>query len=484
MCAVSANRGKLGSQTYLPRNLQFSAQSRRTNRLPAATGQGTNPRGPNFPKDGAVLEAETRGGVSLSTARTVVIKGPQLWDGTGKAMIKDGVVIVEGGKVTGVGPARSLSLPEGKDVSTFDYPGCTICPGFIDTHVHLNWPGDGTPAHIFTIPKSDVELAIVSATNARRALRSGVTTVRDVGSRGRTVLDLRNAINAGQTIGPRIVAAAAPITKRGGHMGYMGAEADSALAVRSACRNHWKMGADFFKLVANGGGTPRTHSWIPSYSEQEIAAAVAEARDHETHVTVHANSVETIRRCTSAGVNGMEHCTFLEGGWKVLFDPKIAEDIAKKGIYIGHTFPANYRSLLKARADRNAMSDEDREYWDLRERAKEATFKNFNRMLDMGVRIVASTDAGWSLTPYGEYVVALETFCEAGATPVQSLESGTRIAAEALQLADKIGTLESGKRADVTIVKGDPTKKISDAWNVRAVFRDGALLVDDDKLVA
>lgn len=408
------------------------------------------------------------------TGRLLITAG-RLWDGTDRPPVADGAVVIVGDRIAAAGSSRDIG-PQGQGVTTLAFPGATLLPGFIDTHVHLVWPGDGTAAWTYTEASTDSGLLLRAAQNARLALCAGVTTLRDVGSRGTVALDLRDAVNAGLMTGPRIVGSGPPITIRGGHMHYLGGEADTADEIRVRIRAGWRMGIDFVKLVANGGGTPRTHSWIPAYSQDEIDAAIAEAHNHETYLTAHANATESIRRLVQAGADGIEHCTFLEGPGRVVFDEALAEEIARKGIHVGHTLQAAYRSIERARARWDTLSADEQAQIDLRRRTWEAQCADCGRLLRMGVKLVASTDAGWSLNPFGEYWLALELFVRSGATAVQALASGTRVAAEALRMGDKVGTVQPGKLADLVVVDGDPTENILDVRRVRAVVRSGRVV--------
>lgn len=402
-----------------------------------------------------------------------------MWDGTDRPVLRDGAVLIRHGLVVACVPRTAL--PPG-DADVLDFGEATILPGLIDTHVHLSWPGDGTPNDAFTLGATDAELLLVAVRNAQRALAAGVTTVRDLGSRGRVVLDLRDAIGRGALAGPRIVAAGAPITITGGHMHYLGGEADTAADVRRVARRLWKTGVDMFKVVGEGGGTPRTHSWIPAYGVEELVEAVREARAHETQVTVHANTVEAVRRATLAGVDGIEHASLYRSRDEVGFDAALVERIAEQGIFVGHTLTGPFRSLERARAGWAALAPAERAYWETRQRTWEARLDNYGRMLRAGVRLVASTDAGWSLVPFGEYALTVELLVRAGATAREALTGATRLAAEAVGLKDEIGTLEPSKTADITVVAGDPFEDVKRLWDVRAVLRGGRLLVADGGL--
>lgn len=407
-------------------------------------------------------------------APDTVLTAAALWDGTDRAPIEDGAVVIRGGRVVACGPRAELPASA---AAVVDFGDATILPGLIDTHVHLIWPGDGTANDVFTTAATDAELLLTAVRNAQRALLAGVTTVRDLGSRGRVVLDLRDAIAQGTISGPRIVAAGAPITITGGHMHYLGGEADTAADVRRVARTLWKRGVDVFKVVGEGGGTPRTHSWIPTYTTDELAAAVAEARSHETQVTVHANTIEAVRRAVEAGVDGVEHASLYRTRDEVGFDDALVDRMAEQGTFIGHTLTGPYRSIERARAGWATLDEAERSYWDTRQRTWEARVGNYGRMLQAGVRLVASTDAGWSLVPFGEYALTLELIVRAGATPRQALIGATRLAAQAVGLGDEIGTLEPAKAADVSIVAGNPFEDISHLWNVRGVVRGGRVVV-------
>jgi imidazolonepropionase-like amidohydrolase len=410
-----------------------------------------------------------------------VITSTLLWDGTDQPPVRDGTVVIAGARIVAAGRRAEVVIPEGCAVQMLDFPGATVLPGLIDPHVHLIWPGDGRPADVFTRGLDDAGLLLAAARNARTTLRAGVTTVRDVGSRGRVVMDLRDAIAQGTAVGPRILASGPPITITGGHMSYLGGEADTVDDIRKVARRHWRMGADFLKVVTNGGGTPRTHPWIPAYSQQEIAAAAAEARSHETHLTVHANLTETIRSSVAAGVDGIEHCTFLAGRSQPGFDPALAEEIARRGVFVGHTLTAGYSSLRQARARWADLSPAERGQWDDRQRVWDASVENFRLMRGMGVKFVAGTDAGWAYIAWGDYALVIELFTQTGASPLDALATGTRIAADAIGLADRIGTLEPGKIADLVVVTGDPTTRVADLRAVRAVMRSGRVVVDDGR---
>lgn len=405
----------------------------------------------------------------------LLVEGGKVWVGSEAPPVLNGAVLVRDGRIVAAGPASEVRGQAQAGCDVVRQPDQTLIPGLIDCHVHLCFPGTGEAAHTYMSRESDDQVLLTAAGNAQASLRCGVTTVRDVGSKGRLVIELREAIANGRVDGCRVVASGPPITPTGGHMWYLGGEADSAEEIQKAARRHWRWGADFLKIVGNGGGTPRTFPWIPNYTEAELAAAVREANEHSTHITVHANHVEAIRRCVKAGVHGLEHCTFLTAQGQVKFDPELAEEIVRRGVVIGHTLQAAYWSLQEAKERWAELSPAERAAADQSRRVTEEQTANFGRLKGLGARIVAATDAGWRKNRFGlDYALALELAVDAGMSPTEALLSGTREAARAIGLGTRIGTLEAGKLADLVVVDGDPTQEISAVRRVTAVMKDGS----------
>ncbi len=209
--------------------------------------------------------------------RITVLRASRLIDGAGADPIDDGVVVSVDGTITDVGAARDVNVPEGTDVITRDYPGCTLLPGLIDCHTHLLFSASDQ-ALDDAIHDSDETLLLRGLANAQAELRCGVTTLRDCGGRGLLTLALRDGIDRGLVAGPRILAAGMPITTTGGHLNFCGLEADGVHEAIKATRRLCKGGVDFIKVMATGGGmTPGTNPRAPQYTVEELSAIVAEA---------------------------------------------------------------------------------------------------------------------------------------------------------------------------------------------------------------
>ena len=416
--------------------------------------------------------------VGTRAADTLVVAG-LLWDGTGGEAIRHGAVLVRGPSIVAVGDHDAVVAQAAPDVRRYAFPGHFLMPGLIDCHVHLCFPGDGVLAHDFILRSSREQILLTAARNARSALSYGVTTVRDTGSKGRLVIELRDAIESGVIEGSRILASGPPLTSTAGHMWYLGGfdlpgEADGVVQLQQRARAHWKAGVDFFKIVGNGGDTPRTFPLLPQYTREELTVVVRVAEEHGTHVTIHANHNDTIRRAVEAGVHMLEHCTFLAGPGVINFDPALADAIARRRVVVSHTLQHSYWTVQDGRAAWNSLSEAQRHYVDDRARTTEAQIENLGRLRSAGVRIVASTDAGWRKNRIGlDYPIALELSVQAGLSPTEALLSGTRDAASAIGIGDRIGTLEIGKYADLIVVDGDPTANVSDLRKIEAVMKGG-----------
>jgi imidazolonepropionase-like amidohydrolase len=201
-----------------------------------------------------------------------VVRASRLIDGTGAPAVPDPVVVVRDGSIRAVHQGRApADVPA--DAPVIDLPGHTLLPGFIDAHVHLVLPGDGTPFES-SMREPDGVLVAIAYANAQTALAAGVTTLRDCGGRRDTTLDLRRAGRLGCASVPRLHLCGRPITITGGHCWYFGGEADGPEDLRRLVRALLKDGVDYIKIMATGGGTVGTMSWLPSFSEDELRAAV------------------------------------------------------------------------------------------------------------------------------------------------------------------------------------------------------------------
>ena len=410
--------------------------------------------------------------------RLTVIEAGRLVDGTGAEPIESARMIVEGERIREVGPAGQVKLPSG-EVDRLDFSEYTIVPGLLDGHVHLVF--SALPTALPDILSEDNPRILLRAVhNAQLALRVGVTTVRDCGGRDLMPLKLRDAINAGVLPGPRILAAGPAITVTGGHCYFFNGEVDSVDGIRKLARQLAKDGVDFFKVMSTGGRmTPNTNVTAAQVTVEELTALVQEARRLNRKTTAHGHGTAGIRNAVAAGIDCIEHCTWVseEDDTVVDYDPAVADQMARQGTYLSPTIsPAR---VLDGVADAH-LSEVRRRTRAMRPKIREAQ----RDMLARGVKVIGSTDAGVANVPLdsmpGELEAAVE---ELGLTPMQAITAATYTGSQAFDRADDFGSLRAGLRADFLVVEGDPTKDISDIRKLRWVFKDGVAEVENGRLV-
>lgn len=387
----------------------------------------------------------------------VAYRAARVFDGISEGVIEDGAVVVEDGHIASVGPARGLA----PNTETVDLGDVTLMPGLIDAHVHLVWDASAEP-HEVVARQSRALTVLRCAKNAALHLRAGVTTVRDVGSTDGLAVEIGRAVELGILSGPRVVAAGRAIAMTGGHGWFLGREADGPDALRRAAREEIKAGASCIKLMASGGVYGHAEEpGSPQLNVEEMRPAVEEAHKAGRKAAAHAYSVEAINNALEAGVDSVEHGSFL--------DRETMERMREQGTYLVPTM-----SVYAAMAEKGPSLGSPEYLTRKTAEVLEASGEAFRLALEAGVPVAAGTDCGAPGHLHGTLPEELRLMVEAGATPPQALRFGTSGAAELLGLGDEVGALEPGKRADLLAVAGDPTLDIKALREVRLVLRDGA----------
>ena len=386
----------------------------------------------------------------------VAYRAERVIDGVSEEMLEDFAVVVEDGRIISV--VSGDGLP--RDTEVHDLGDATLLPGLIDAHVHLVWNASAEP-HVLVEQESEALTALRCAENARRQLRAGVTTVRDVGSSGGLAIDISRAVELGLLPGPRVVASGRAIAMTGGHGWFIGREADGADAVRHAVREEIKSGAACIKLMASGGVYGSAEEPGSSQlSVDEMRAGVEEAHKAGKKVAAHAYSVAAINNALDAGVNSIEHGSFV--------DRKTAEKLQERDVYLVPTMSV-YASMDEKGPELGAPDYIQRKTKDV----LSATRQALRTALEAGVKIAAGTDCGAPGHPHGTLPMELELMVEAGATPAQAIRFGTSAAADLLGLGEEVGTLEPGKRADLLAVAGDPLQDVRSLQDILLVVTAG-----------
>lgn len=400
----------------------------------------------------------------------LILRPDRLFPGGGAPVIEQPTVVVEDGHVVhvGAGPAPT-SFAERAEV--VDLPGTTLLPGLIDAHVHLQLPADGSPI-LDVLDDSDAALGARALHNAGVALRVGITTVRDCGGRELLGVDLADQVARSGYDASRIVSPGPPVTVTGGHCWFFGGEADGVAGVRLRVRALIKGGAHYIKVMASGGGTPRTVSYEPSFTQAELDAIVFEAHLHGLVAAAHCLCAESTRRAVRAGFDVIEHANFLiDGAGRQRYEPEVADALAAAGTIVCPTLAVARVTLeqLQARPDAPVA---DVERW---ERMLALNVDNLRQVMAAGVRVMAGTDAGWRSTPFDALTMELELMAEAGLSNADALTSATTTAADVFGLAG-LGRVVPGGVADLVAVAGDPTVDLAALRAVQLVLKGGRVV--------
>ena len=401
----------------------------------------------------------------------LLIKAGRVYDGTADRALEHAYVIVEGGAITAVGPQAEVESSTGRFAQEIDLGAdVTVLPGLINMHTHMSF---SSGASVFQDhQRESYETKLIRAVdNLKAALRTGVTTVRDCGTLNSIAFAVREAVEHGTMLGPRVIASGAGITTTGGHLWFCGVEADDALEVRRAVRAQVKAGADFIKVFATGGNTtPGTNSLAAQYSETEMRALTEEARRLGKTVASHAHGTPGVRTSIAAGVTTIEHCSFLQPTGAV-YEPEQARRIADAGIYVCPTVFYG-RGKLYASEPASA-SPEAAEFWAQRE----ARFALVRQLVEQGVQLVSGSDAGVAYNTFTDYPDDLILTVEGvDLSPLYVLKSATSVAAQALGRSD-IGTIASGKSADILAVQGNPLHDIRALTHPTLVVSRGRIVL-------
>ena len=403
-----------------------------------------------------------------------LITADRVIDATGNGPIESGAVLIHNGQIAAVGRASEVAAPEGAPVTTLNYPGCTVLPGMVDCHTHHNGFGDGRFGDELTLLADEI-LTVQAARNARASLFSGVTTIRENGPKNVTMFRLRDSINAGLTVGPRMHLCGRPVAIIGGHMGYFGGEVTGPNQTRALTRQLIKEGADYIKVTATGGSTRTSFPLKPSFTVEELKAITEEAGKFGKLTATHCLSSEGIANSLEAGVDMIIHCAFRDGDGANNFRQDIAERIGEQGVYVNPTLHVGRSGawILAHKRDDVGLTPNEESALDDTRRQMEVRLDDTRKMIEMGLLVITGSDSSWGTYKLGNTVYEAEMLVHAGYSNMQGVLSVTSWAAAALDMDDQVGTLEPGKLADVLVVSGNPAEDINDLWNVRDVFFGG-----------
>jgi imidazolonepropionase-like amidohydrolase len=409
---------------------------------------------------------------SPAAARPIALKAARLFDGKSDAVVSPGLVVVDGGHITAVGGAA----PAGAQV--IDLGDVTLLPGLMDAHTHLGgeMTDDWNQDELDWFKKETAQQAIEATDNARRTLQAGFTTVRDLGSDHFIDLSLRNAINGGKAVGPRILGAGYAIGARGGHCDPTGGYRESLLhepdstngvangadEVRAAVRFNTKHGADVIKVCASGGVLSLSDKVDSAQLTQaELDALVDEAHALGRKAAAHAHGAEAVKRAVRAGIDSIEHGSFADDEALDLMKKRGTFLVFTPTLCMGERMKRNHAPpaiIAKAEA---ALAHED---------------QMFKKALQKGLNLAFGSDA--AVCPHGSQLLQFAKMVSLGMKPAATLRAATSGDARLFGVDDR-GVLAPGKLADIVAVPGDPTRDIRLMEKLGFVMKGGVVVRND-----
>ena len=412
------------------------------------------------------------GGLLLAQPRTpLVLKAARLFQATSQQVTSPGLVLVDGTQIIGVGVGTPV--PRGAEV--IELGDATLLPGFIDAHVHLsmemstNWHRDFYEGMM----RFPAEQAQYAALYARRTLEAGFTTVRDLGSEHYLSLGLRNAIRDGISEGPTMLVCNYAVGSTAGHAdqapfppelvapaGPIRGVANGPDEFRAAVKYQIKYGADVIKFMPSGGVLSLSDPVdVPEMTQAEMDAVISEAHAWGRKVAAHCHGDAAARMAIQAGVDSIEHGTFLK--------PSTLELMKARGVFLVPTLSAG--EWVGQHATNYPLNIAEKARM-----ASAALHGMFKEAIRIGVKIALGTDAG--VEPHGQNAKEFGFMVAGGMPPSDALLAGTVSAAELLGVADKVGTLEKGKLANIVAVRGDPLQDIHLTEQVVFVMKEGTIV--------
>jgi imidazolonepropionase-like amidohydrolase len=408
--------------------------------------------------------------VSPQVPAATLIHAGRLIDGRSDEVQTSVTIVVDGDRITKI--VEGFQSPADGD-KVIDLRDATVMPGLMDMHTHLmSQHSKDSYTERFFMDESDY--ALRSTQYARVTLMAGFTTVRELGDNGINSVSLRKAISEHWIVGPRIFTAGKSIATTGGHAdptnalkgdykrdaGPLEGVINGVDDARKAVRQRYKDGADLIKLTATGGVLSLAASGQnPQFTDDELAAIVATAKDYNMTVAVHAHGAEGMKRAVLAGVDSIEHGTYMTD--------EIMQLMIDRGTY---WVPTNMAGEWVA------MKSQEPGYFPEIVRPKAAAIgpaikATFAKAYKAGVKIAFGTDSG--VSAHGDNAHEFELMVEGGMPPMEAIRSATLTAAQLLRVDDRLGTLEAGKIADVIAVPGDPLQDIAQMKQVHFVMKDG-----------
>ena len=404
----------------------------------------------------------------------ILIKGAKLINGTANSPSLNAFVLIRDKKIIDIGSQKKLPKRLEK-FRVLDFPNGTILPGLIETHSHMHCTGNKESLERMLLD-SEETLIMRSVKAMRESLLSGVTTMRDLGSRNRVAFSIKEAIVNGVIEGPRILVAGTPITTTAGHCYFFGTEVNSQEEILQAVRNQVKLGADCIKIMSTGGNfTPRSNPRRAQFSLKLLQDAVEDAHRLEVPVASHCHGTEGIINSVSAGVDNLIHCSWISSNPSEGYDYRedVVDEIANKGIFVDPTIALGHlRQIDDPEAD---VFQPGGVFYDL-----DSRYKMLRDMWSKGVRFISGLDAGMYMGEFGTHYNSVLVMIEKmGVSPIDAIKCVTKNSAECLGILQETGTVEKGKSADLIVLSDDFEKNPDSLQQVDTVINKGEIVKEN-----
>lgn len=397
------------------------------------------------------------------------IKCGQLFDGVQEGILSNVSILIDGNQITGVLPSKEVTDFDGEII---DLSNQFVMPGLIDAHIHMNMNGQANMMELLSHTTIG-ELALMSMKNVQQDLLAGFTTLRDEGGYGFSDVSVKNAINSGLIVGPRLLVSGMSISSTGGHGdnhltpymsgGTFSTIVDSPDEARKAARYTFKYGADQLKIMATGGVISfGDEPGAPELSFEEMKAALDIANSRGKISSAHAHGAKGIKQAIKAGITSIEH--------GMMIDEEAMDLMVSHGVYLIPTIIAAYR-IVEFGVEHGIPA------WAVEKAAQclENHGSNLKIMKEKGVKIGFGSDAATPFNKHGEQGFEFELMTRYGFTPLETLFCATKVNAKLLKMDHLIGSIESGKFADIVAFPKSPLEDITTMTQCCFVMKDGII---------
>lgn len=384
----------------------------------------------------------------------------------GGTILERRTAVIQDDRITSMG-----SSPSDWSGQTIDGTGLYLCPGLIDCHVHFFLDAGGDPRGSY-ISSDDEERMATAVSNARIAIQAGITTMRDCGAPGPLMFQFQRQVKRDEILGPHIISCGHALMRPEGHCHFLGGEVATVEELRRMIEWHLEQGASFVKLMASGGGlTPGTVPHEADLALELMKAAADMAHANGVQITAHCHATESVERAIEAGLDMIEHASYVEPPGRYRYDAEITQRIKDKGLIVS---PTVYSALQTARRFRQMGAAHNPGDVAAVERL-EGRLTNAGHFHRLGMKIIGGTDCGATNTPFNSLVDEIQSYTEAGLSRTEALRTVTSEGAAFMKLP-KLGEIKEDYRADLILVEGNPLEDLEVLRTPRTVIKSGRIV--------